>query len=191
MNEILVSAVVGMAIWSGVLSVVVLALIRELAILRFRMDRVGNGFSVDRDGLEIGHEIPEVVRAALHELNGQPVYVVILSATCTPCWQFARSFLLDPEVRAVALLSGSEQHADEMEVLFPRHVRVIRDPVARRLAEALRVRSTPFALQLETGRISGKAYLRNADELTDLVEARRKQVVAPIATLKVEEVRAR
>lgn len=160
-----------LTVWVAVLTLALASMIRELAILRLRFDRVGGDFSVDRAGLEVGRSVPPEVHAAL-PMTAEPLYALVMSASCSPCWQFLERFQVGPEIHLSVLLSGGGDKAAEMASKLPKHATVIRDPLAKQLAAALQVSSTPFVIQMEDGIVTGKSYLRRTEDFGRLVEAR-------------------
>ena len=59
-----------------------------------------------------------------------------------------------------------------MAALLPSGIRVVLDPDAARVAEAIDLESTPFALEVERGTVTRKAFLHEgAADLVAFVEA--------------------
>lgn len=72
--------------------------------------------------------------------------------------------------------------ADDFASLFPPGVvAIIRDPDATAVAEALGVAVTPFAIEVESRVVTGKAYLRDVSDLVRLRDAREVSDAAEIA----------
>lgn len=186
MSDGVTVTLVASAVWLGVLSLVSATLVREVAILRVRLDRGLPSFNPETDGPDIGTAIPPEVRLALPELEYGRVYLLIVSAICATCRDLVPQLRAN-EIRAqvVALVPGNDPDlvASLLE-LFPSDIRTIRDPQAVTLARVLQVRSTPFALEIEGDRVTGKAYLHDASYLLNLIAARREQGKSGIAQRK-------
>lgn len=171
MSGLALTALIMVCAWLGVLTLVVVLLVRQIGLLTVRLSLAGEDILPDNDGPEVGSEIPDEVALALPQLNGERNYVLLLSASCIPCRELAvelgrHSF----EPAITALVPGSEKLADNLEALLPSGVRVVRDPEATELAGALEVESTPFALEVEGGTVTRKAYLYSSADLISLVE---------------------
>jgi len=168
---------IGLGAWMSVLTLVVVLLVRQIALLTLRLDAGQTQFAPADDGLDVGTVLSEEVITAMPELRDRLAYLLVLSASCTPCRELAddlRGWQFD--VPVVALVAGREELADAIAGLMPPRVRTIRDPEASELArEHLSIESAPFALQVEGGIITGKAYLHSSAHLGELIEARRAQ----------------
>jgi len=143
--------------------------VRQVGLLTVRLSAAGQALAVDNDGPEVGGSLPEEVRSALPDLEAERAYLLLISAGCTPCRELVadigdRSF----EQGIVALVPGGEEQAGELASLLPPGIRAVLDPEAARLAEALKLQSTPFVLELERGRVTRKAYLYEG--ASDLIE---------------------
>jgi hypothetical protein len=80
------------SVWLGVLSLVVVLLVRQIGLLTLRFDQVDLAdppFKPEGDGPELGDAVPPDVIAALPELATEPTYLLLLSATCTSCRELA------------------------------------------------------------------------------------------------------
>jgi hypothetical protein len=147
MSGLAVLALVLASIWLGVLTLVIVLLVRQPP-------------SLDHDGPEVGSYVPEEVRSALPHLEGERAYILLVSATCGSC----REVIADLEghyfeQRVTALMPGSKELANELAALLPPGVQAVLDPEATKLADALKIRSTPFAVEVEGGTVTRKAYL--------------------------------
>lgn len=171
MSGLALASLVVVALWLGILTLLVLLIIRQVGLLTARSELAGHVFDVSRDGLEIGASVPAEVIDALPESVSGVTYVLRLSASCAPCRELA-SVLgregIDRSQPIVALIAGRTELADGMATMLPPAMRSIRDPQATTLAESLRIQSVPFALTIENGVVAGKAYLRSAADLSDL-----------------------
>jgi hypothetical protein len=167
-------AVLLVTVWLLVLSLVSLVLLREVALLRFRSQPRGVTSGPVPEGLAIGRDIPRRVRELIPETGRGVVYVLLMSAICAPCRDLLpRLSTLKVRDPVVALLAGRAEVAGDLEPRFPEWTRVIRDPAATELADALELRATPFAMELEFGEVTGKAFLHEASDLSNLIHARR------------------
>ncbi len=178
MTELQSIALALVGVWLLALSLAVLILLREVALLRVRFDLGlgGTRFQVGADGLEIGKPLPEAMRDLLPvAYEAAPFYVLLLSATCTPCRAVVSELrdLMVPAPVTVAL-SGSGPPADALVELLPPAFGVVRGSTAEDIATLLAVRSTPFVMQLEAGQVTGKAYVRAGADLLRLMETRRR-----------------
>lgn len=181
MSGLEVVALMVVALWLGVLTVVVLVLVRQVAIIDVRPQLEAQSAQPEV-GLLIGTKVPPDAAAALGELNGGPVFLLFLSPTCRPCIEIA-SEISRQSFRwpILALFAGTGDIAADFQALFPPTVHVIRDPAATSVAEGLEVRGAPFALQIENGVLTGKARLRGVEDLTGFIEAYDRSEAADIA----------
>jgi hypothetical protein len=170
MSGFAVAALVLVCVWLGVLSLVVVLLVRQIGLLTVRLSVASQALSLDNDGPEIGSKVPEEVASALSDLEKEHAYLLLISAT--PCRELVadisdRHF----EQTIVALVPGSEELADELASLLPPGIRAVLDPEATRLAGAMKIESTPFALEVRSGTVTRKAYLYDgAPDLVEFVE---------------------
>jgi hypothetical protein len=174
MSALAIAALVLVCIWLGVLSLVVVLLVRQIGLLTVRLSVTGGATPLDDDGLEVGSNVPEEVAAVLPDQAEEHAYLLLISSTCTPCWELVadlgeRRF----EQKIVALVPGHGEKAGELAALLPSGIQVVLDPEATRLAGALQLESTPFVLEVEHGTITRKAYLHEgASDLIAFVESR-------------------
>lgn len=169
MSALAVAALVLVCIWLGVLTLVAVLLVRQVGLLTVRLSVAGQALAVENDGPEVGSNIPEDVTSALPDLEAERAYLLLISAGCTPCRELVadigdRSF----EQTIVALVPGNEEQGSELALLLPSGIRAVLDPEAARLAETLKLQSTPFALEIERGKVTRKAYLYEG--ASDLIE---------------------
>jgi hypothetical protein len=174
MNGLAVAALVLACVWLGFLTLVVVLLVRQIGLLTVRLSVTGQAqaFALDNDGPEVGSTVPEEVVSALPEVGGERAYVLLSSATCTPCRELVAGIRHhDFEQAIVALVPGPEELADELAALLPPGVRAVLNPEATELAQALGIRSTPFVVEVERGTVTRKAYLyRGASDLFEFVD---------------------
>lgn len=161
MSALAIAALVLVSAWIGVLTLVVVLLVRQVGLLTVRLSAAGQAISVENDGPEVGDRIPENVAAALPDLREDRAHLLLVSSTCDPC----RELVADISDRRfdgdniVALVPGEGEQAADFAGLFPSGIRTVGDPEATELAGLLGIESTPFALEVERGTVTKKAYL--------------------------------
>ncbi len=173
MSALAIAALVLVCMWLGVLTLVVVLLVRQIGLLTVRLSVAGQATSLDNDGPEIGSRVPEDVAVVLPDQAEEHAYLLLISSTCLPCWELATDLAEHRfEQKIVALVPGHEERAGELAALLPSSMRVVLDPEATRLAGALQLESTPFALEIERGAVTRKAYLHEgASDLIAFVES--------------------
>jgi hypothetical protein len=168
-------ALVLVCVWLGVLTLVVVLVVRQIGLLTVRLSVAGEAASsVDDDGPEVGSSVPEDVASVLPDQEEDPAYLLLISATCTPCRELVADLQGNHrfEQEIVALVPGPGELASELAALLPSGIRTVLDPQATKLAEALDLESTPFALEVDRGTVTRKAYLHEgASDLIDFVES--------------------
>ena len=173
MSALAIAALVLVCIWLGTLTLVVVLLVRQVGLLTVRLSVAGEAASLDNDGPEIGSSVPEDVAVVLPDQAEEHAYLLLVSSTCLPCWELATDLGEHRfEQNIVALVPGHGEKAGELAALLPSSMRVVLDPEATRLAGALQLQSTPFALEIERGAVTRKAYLhQGASDLVEFVES--------------------
>jgi len=171
MSALTIAALVLVCAWLGVLTFVVMLLVRQVGLLTVRLSMATQAMSLDDDGPEIGSTLPEDVAEVMPE--GEPAYLLLISAGCDPCRELVAE--LDGhrfEQKVVALVPGRQEQAGELAALLPPSIRVVLDPEATELAESLDLESTPFALEVKSGTVSRKVHLYGgASALFEFVES--------------------
>ncbi len=171
MSVLAVAALVLVCIWLGVLTLVVVLLVRQVGLLTVRLSMASQAISLDDDGPEIGSSLPEDVASVMPEED--PAYLLLVSAGCDPCRELVAE--LDGrrfEQSIVALVPGREEQASEIAALLPSDMRVVLDPEATDLAESLDLESTPFVLEVEGGTVTRKVHLYGgASALIEFMES--------------------
>ena len=184
MSGIAVTALVAVGLWLLALTVMMLLVVRQIALLTLRLasrDEVsmppeqaahGEHFDVSKDGPGLGHAISSELLGTIPEA-GEVAHVLLVSATCVPCRKLViglrRERFAEP---VIVLLSGRESVAAGMATLLPAGVRVIRDPEANELSGLLNIHSAPFAVSIERGVVVAKTYLNGPDEFRNLIGPR-------------------
>lgn len=169
MTGIEIAALAVVAAWLGIVSLVTLLNVRQIAILTVRAERVST-VNPNEDGLPIGFDIPLGVTEAIPDTQTGAI-IALMSATCGPCREVAAELaaisVRDP---VTVLLTGSNEPRAAVAALLPAHVAVIEDPDAAHLAGLLKIQSSPFALRMERGTVVAKAYVSEAATLERLYE---------------------
>jgi hypothetical protein len=158
MSALAIAALVLVCAWLGVLTFVVMLLVRQIGLLTVRLSMAMQTTSLDDDGPEIGSRLPEDVAEVMPE--GERAYLLLISACCDPCRELVAE--LDGhrfEQEVVALVPGRQEQAGELAALLPPGIRVVLDPEATQLADSLDLESTPFALEVESGTVSRKVHV--------------------------------
>lgn len=174
MSELVPAAFILMSVWLGVLTLIIVLTIRQIGVMTVQLSMIGPGFSVDKDGPEVGSAIPDIVTTALPQMAAEPTTIMLISAICTPCRTLAedlRKYRFDSPV--VTLLTGRQELADSLAETLSANTHIVRDPQATQIAEAFNIHSTPFALRVEAGKVKLKSYVRTADHFLTLVDGHR------------------
>jgi hypothetical protein len=171
MSTLAIAALVLVCAWLGVLTFVVVLLVRQVGLLTVRVTTATQAMSLDDDGPDIGSSLPEDVAEVMPE--GERAYLLLISAGCDPCRELVAE--LDGhrfEQKIVALVPGRQEQAAELAALLPPEIRVVLDPEAIQMTESLDLESTPFALEVENGTVIRKVHLfGGASALLEFVES--------------------
>ena len=171
MSALAIAALVLVCAWLGVLTFVVMLLVRQVGLLTVRVTMATQAMSLDEDGPDIGSSLPEDVAEVMPER--ERAYLLLISAGCEPCRELVAE--LDGhrfEQKMVALVPGYQEQAAELAALLPPEIRVVLDPEATQLAESLDPESTPFALEIERSTVISKVHLfGGASALVEFVES--------------------
>ena len=171
MSALAIAALVLVCAWLGVLTFVVMLLVRQVGLLTVRLSMATQAMSLNDDGPEIGSSLPEDVAEVMPER--ERAYLLLISAGCDPCRELVAE--LDGhrfEQKVVALVPGRQEQAAELAALLPPDIRVVLDPEATQLAESLDLESTPFALEVESGTVTRKVHVYGgASVLVEFVES--------------------
>jgi len=171
MSALAIAALVLVCAWLGVLTFVVVLLVRQIGLLTVRLSMAQQAISLDDDGPEIGSSLPEDVAEVMPE--EEPAYLLLISASCDPCRELAGDLEGHRfEQSVVALVPGRQEQADGLAALLPPGVRAVFDPEATQLAESLELETTPFVLEVESGKVTRKVHLYgDASALIEFVES--------------------
>jgi hypothetical protein len=162
-------AAVLVVVWIGVLTIVVLLLVRQVGLVTVRLDLRRDLDAPIADGIGLGTEIgPSVAR----HVDAEKAYVLILGAVCGPCRELALDLSQQRFAHpVVAFISGSAELAQGIADLLPSGMNVVLDPEALVAVQELEIETTPFVFQIEGGRVTAKAALRGAEHLLRFVES--------------------
>lgn len=157
-------------VWMGILTLVVLLLVRQVGLIAARLEESGAIFSLADDGLPVGTKVPDEAVSLLPELGAGVTHLVVMSASCAPC----RTLVADlsahpPNNRFIALVPGSKDLAQTMTDSLPPRATSVVDPQAKELANLLQVRSTPFGLEVTERVVTSKRFLTSASDLERLM----------------------
>jgi hypothetical protein len=171
MSALAIVALVLVCAWLGVLTFVVMLLVRQVGLLTVRVSTATQAMSLDDDGPEVGSSLPEDVAEVMPQ--NERAYLLLISAGCDPCRELVAD--LDGhrfEQNVVALVPGGQEQAGELAALLPPGVKVVLDPEATQLAESMDLESTPFVLEVEGGIVNRKVHLfGGASALVEFVES--------------------
>jgi hypothetical protein len=158
MSALAIAALVLVCVWLGVLTFVVMLLVRQVGLLTVRLSMATQAMSLDDDGPDIGSSLPEDVAEVMPER--EKAYLLLISEGCDPCRELVAE--LDGhhfEQKVVALVPGRQEQAAELAALLPPGIKVVLDPEATQLAESLDLESTPFVLEVESATVIRKVHL--------------------------------
>jgi len=171
MSALAIAALVLVCAWLGILTFVVMLLVRQVGLLTVRISMATQATSLDDDGPEVGSSLPEDVAEVMPD--GERAYLLLISADCDPCRELVAE--LDGyrfEQKIVALVPGRQEQAAELAALLPPDIKVVLDPEAIQMTESLNLESTPFALEVESGTVTRKVHVYGgASALVEFVES--------------------
>lgn len=160
MSGLEITALVLVSAWLAILTVVIVLIVRQISLITVRLSLVGEAFSLDDSGPEIGGRVPDEVVSLLPELNEGRIDLLLLSATCESCRGVAEElggYRIGSTV--VALIPGRREVAEGIAGLLPPGIRAVLDPEAAEMSGRLDILSAPFAMRVEDGNVSKKAHL--------------------------------
>jgi hypothetical protein len=171
MSGLELGALIAVAVWLAVLSLVAVLCVRQLGILTAGF-RPSEGPEIAGDGLAIGQRVPAEVRSLIPGLTDL-TYLLFVETGCAACRELIAQFA-DSGIEAplTVLMQGSGHRADGLVSLLPSGTEVIRDPDAAEVFEQMEVGFTPTALEIERGFVTGKGVLRGLHDLESLIRAR-------------------
>jgi hypothetical protein len=156
-----------LAIWSGVLTIVVILTVRQVALLSLRPS--GQAVvNMDDLGPKAGMRVPAELDRFLAEYRDVQA-IVLISAVCGPCRELAKDFTrLTVSNRFAFLVTGSSDDVADMVSLVPPGAVVLTDPDASRLARSLGITSTPFGVGIAGDQVSRSKFLRSIEDVETL-----------------------
>jgi hypothetical protein len=172
MSALGIVALVAVAAWLLVLTISLLATIRQIALVMVRLDTdAGTAAPVD-DGIDVNEPAPAELLPLLPEHPELPSFVLVLAGVCNPCRELApRLDEVRTSLTLTVLVTGShEQLVDEVADMLPASARSVVGETASTAVSALRIRTTPFAFEFRDGRLAAKAAIRDIDHLKSYVE---------------------
>jgi hypothetical protein len=171
LSALAIAALVLVCAWLGILTFVVMLLVRQVGLLTVRLSMAAQAMSLDDDGPDIGSSLPEDVAEVMPV--GERAYLLLISAGCDPCRELVAE--LDGhhfKQKIVAIVPGRQEQAAELAALLPPGIKVVLDPEATQMAESLDLESTPFVLEVEGATVIRKVHLfGGASALVEFVES--------------------
>lgn len=164
------------AVWLTGLSVALLAVVRQVAVLQLHASApVSSGyFDVHADGPAVGSPVPDSLRTASWYPGGDFV-VMILSATCGPCREVVDELCRSggPDLPMYSFVAGRSEMAEPFVEQLTAGVagHTHGEPEASDVAQAFGVQSSPFALLVSEDVVAGKRYVRAASDVLELASA--------------------
>lgn len=179
MTQLEVVALALASAWLGLLTFIVLLLVRQLGLITVALATPQAQYE---DGLPVGSPVPRDAKEVLPILDRQLAYLLFLSPTCGSCVGLMNEMAtrMFSSASIFAVLPGVT-HDDELTLRVPAAFSQVEDPAATAIAEALQVHTTPYALQVENGIVTGKAIIQDAADLERLIVAYEHSDAAEIA----------
>lgn len=156
-------------IWLSILTVVVLLLVRQVALLSVQLSFAGPVSSFADDGPPIGSAVPDDLLELMRDGSGS---VLALSASCIPCRELVgnlhRRKLKTP---VVAVIEGDIALARALATELPRGALPVLGSGASAILQTLRIESRPFVIGVWNGNVTRKAYVRSDQDFLAFVTA--------------------
>ncbi len=168
MSGLGLAALLAVAVWLAVLSLVALLLVRQLSLVTLRLSLVAPHAPADARGPDLGAAVPPDANAMLRR-DGRPTVLLLLSGTCSTCRSLAAR--LGPRELGedtVVLIGGRQSLATDVAELLPSGTDVRFEPQASRIAKEIGLDAVPFGLRIDAGTVSRKAYLHGPDDVLRL-----------------------
>lgn len=181
MTNLEVVAVIAVALWLLVLTIIILLTVRQVALIALRISRSGGSPVLDRDGPAVDSAVPADVASLVPGLLQGGKVLLLMSSSCTTCRELAVELTTEKEAGladVVVLVAGAEDIATQMLELLPPHLTVIQDPTATNIANALSITSAPFAVRVESGKVTAKHYIYAVEDFRNLLNREADQVEA-------------
>ncbi|MFL5900074.1 MAG: hypothetical protein ACJ75S_02600 [Solirubrobacterales bacterium] len=162
MSQLGILAVVLISAWLGILSVVIALLVRQVALLTYRVDP-----DYALDGLAVGRRIPSSISKLLPEGSGS---VLVLGVGCGACRELVdglRGHVIDEPL--VAIIEGDELLAQTLVEALPENIQTLTGQSAEHAYSALGLQTTPFMFSVEHRKILRKDVLRGLRHFLSLL----------------------
>lgn len=167
------------ALWLIALTVLVIGLARNQAIVQLANIPGPPRINMDADGPEVGSDVPgEVIRLLNDSAPGWTVdhggVILFMSASCGPCRDVAAAVVGRRELSAgvTFLVAGRHNVAgDLVGILKPTGRPVILNPEAQDIMKLMNVHSSPFAFAIAEGRVHSKRFIRSAEDVALFAKA--------------------
>ncbi len=160
--------------WSALLTFLLVLIVRQVGIVTLHLAMIApavDGGMLKDDGPTVGSRIPDDVAQLLPAPTLQASNVVLISATCTGCRNLVdgmRGHLLRSDT--VILLAGHGNIADVLHEAIPKSAFILRDPEATRVANGLKIESTPFAITIRDSVVIKKGYVSDPQSFIPQLE---------------------
>ena len=174
-----------LALWILViiLTIFVLGLVRQLGIMQARLGPENKNLLITREGLAVGSAAPDIRGSdvmqqrefKLANLMGRPSIVIFISPSCAPCQELLPHI---PELQntwgkkgTVVLCSHGPSEAS-LHLARAHHLAIpVISDVEGTIAQAYKVRATPFAYRLDpNGIVRRRGIVNNYAGLTELLD---------------------
>lgn len=169
-----VIALVVVAVWLTVMSVLVLLCVRQISALMIRVDLTARGAS-GIVATTIGFRLSAALAERAPFLTEGPKLVILLSTTCDPCLDLIAELRrgttpanLGPENRVILLRTQGDPAADVVIHELEPFARVIAGDAAEDVARGLGMNTTPTAVLLDDGEVTGTGVAHRVAELDEL-----------------------
>jgi hypothetical protein len=165
MTSLQVVLVMATAVWLLVLTVTLLATVRQTAIIMVRLERDLDGAPAVGDGLEVGSELPAEIAELIEQVPERPSFVLVLASVCNPCRELAPQLAgLETSAPMTVLITGNDRRmVHEILELVPPAVHAVNGDAADKAVRALRIATTPFVFEFRADRLAAKAAVRGFD----------------------------
>ncbi len=173
MTTVQVSALIAVAIWMAVLSIVVLLCVRQIALISTQLGQ--HPVIMENDGPEIGTDFAQMMSNEVPVLLNGESHLLLLSASCKPCHDLASMLnrIQLPAHPIAALVPGRPDLADLVVDVLPAQITPIRDPDATDLARAMSMQRVPSAVTFDQGVVTAKMdHIASAGDLEAFLHSR-------------------
>lgn len=180
MTSLATAALIAAAVWLAALTVMVLAMVRQVGLLTSWAQNSHDVGTAAEAGLDVGAELPASVGQIQPDLKSGLAYVVFLDGNCQPCREFAveagrATELKDPpgSFPILAAITGTDREADEIARSLPSWFGVVTGEDAASLTDGFEVRSTPYVYEVDGNAVTGRAIAGyGVVNLLNLIDAR-------------------